>query len=555
MILKPRYVGRVRHVAAVLVRHGFSDILVGFDLQRFLPGKNHAPTSLEQKHQHRAANLRQAFEELGATYIKLGQLLSTRPEILDRVYIEELEKLQDQVEPFGFDEVRQSVEEELAQPLGTVFRRFDERPVASASLAQVHRAELLPGQPAPPSGPSVAVKVLRPGVGREVELDLEILEEAARFMGRTELGRRYDLTGLVEQLQKTLSEELDLTREARNATRLARALEAYPRLRVPAVVDELTTRRVLVSEYVEGRRIHEAETSQAPPGLAAELWRAYLFMILVDGFFHGDPHPGNFLLDGEGRGVLLDHGMVGHVSQETQLHLMSLLLSLSDRDGDGAAEAAIEIGIPGPEFHQQRFKQEIGQMVARYTGLPLQELNLGRVFLEIAVSAFRNDVKVPPEMMLLGKTLLTLESTCRRLDPALDPVSTMRELARSLLTRQLSHQATRNQVLSAALELRSIVTQIPSSLRRVLRLLASNELRLGLRVERAEEMQASIEKIATRLTLGVITAALIVGSALLLNIHAGPELWGYPVFGLLGFLMAAGLGFYVVAKIMLKDRY
>ena len=552
MLLHPRYLARLRHAAAVLMRHGFADVLTALDLQRFMPGRKHAPATPAEKTRERARHLRLALEELGATYIKLGQVLSTRPDILSPAFLEELGKLQDRVEPFAFPEVKRVVEAELSSPLSSVFTAFEERPVASASLAQVHRAELRPGIT---SLRQVAVKVLRPGVEQEVRADLGLLAEIAPLVSRSTLGRRYDIPAVVAELDRTLTAELDLTREAANAVRLRKALEEFTNIRVPAVVEPLTTPRMLVADFVEGRRVETVPSSSRKLALASELWRAYLKQILVDGVFHCDPHPGNLLLDGEEHVWILDHGMVAYLSRETQLRLMALLLALADRDGERVADACTEVGIPGASFRAREFKSEIGLMVARYSGLPVGELPLGRIVMELVATAYRNDIRIPPDLMLLGKTLLNLESVCRALDPALDPVSTMREMAASLLGQQMTRELSPQRVLSAALELRSLVSEVPANLRRILARAGSNEFQLNVRIDREPEMEASVQKVASRITLGLITASLIVGSALMVNVPTRITLWGYPLVALLGFLLAAGLGLYLVAKIILSDKY
>jgi predicted unusual protein kinase regulating ubiquinone biosynthesis (AarF/ABC1/UbiB family) len=246
---------------------------------------------------------------------------------------------------------------------------------------------------------------------------------------------------------------------------------------------------------------------------------------------------------------------MAHLGREARLQLMSLLLGLAGGDGEAVADACLDIGIPGPAVAPGRFRSEIALMVARLSGRALGELALGRVLLDVARVAVLSDLRIPPEMMLLGKTLLHLEGVCRRLDPAMDPVATMREMAAPLLGRQLLGELSQQRALAATLELRSLLREGPASLRRLLRRAAGNDLRVGLRIEGAEGLQEAVQKVASRITLGLITAALIVGSALLVNVAAGRTLWGYPVFALVGFLLAFGLGLYLVGKIILADRY
>ena len=543
-MLKPRSLVRLRHVLAVFIRHGFEDVLESFDLLSWvgLKSRRRARPPIERRH-GRAEKLRIALEELGTTYIKLGQLLSTRPDLLPAAYTEELSLLQDRVAPTAFEEMKPLLEQELGQPIREIFEEFESQPVASASIAQVYRARLKPGVLAEGAlEGEVAVKVVRPGVPELVELDVEIVKEAADRLARSALGRRYDFKGLASQLEATLLPELDLHQEALNAKRIAESMKEFPLLRVPRVAEELTRRRVLVLEYVEGKKLTEIEVTRR--ALADELWRAYLKQILVGGAFHCDPHPGNFLLDGEGRLAVLDHGMVAYVSRENQLRLMALLLALVERDGDRAARVCLEMGIPGRGFREGRFRGAVGHLVARYSGVTMKDLPFGLIVRDLLVLCLRNDIQIPPELVLLGKTLLNLEPLCRKLDPDLDPVRTMKDMAMRLVEEQFRRDLSVERLLAVILELRSFAFEFPLSVRRLVTQMANNELRLGIEIERAEEMQLAIRDVANRITLGVITAALILGSAFLLRMD-------YPLFALVGFLMAAGLGIYVVAQVLM----
>ncbi|HJS72872.1 MAG TPA: AarF/UbiB family protein [Vicinamibacteria bacterium] len=545
-MLKPRDLVRLRHVIAILIRHGFEDVLERFEFLSWVGLKRRRLALPPGERQHlRAEKLRLALEELGPTYVKLGQLLSTRPDLLPLAFTEELSLLQDKVAPLPFEEVKPLLEQELGSPLETVFESFDPVPVASASIAQVYRARLAAGGTLEGE---VAVKVVRPGVPEIVEVDVEIVKEAAERLARSKLGRRYDFKGLASQLESTLLSEVDLRQEALNARRIAQSMAEFPLLRVPRVAEELTRRRVLVLEYVDGRKLAEGDGTR--PDVADELWRAYLKQILVDGAFHCDPHPGNFLVDEEGRLAVLDHGMIAYVSRENQLRLMTLLIALVEREGDRAARVCLEMGIPGTSFREGRFRAAVGLLVARYSGVTMKDLPFGLIVRDLLVLCLRNDIQIPPELTLLGKTLLNLEPLCRKLDPHLDPVRTMKDMAVRLVEEQFRRDMSVEKLLSLLLELRSFVYEVPLSARRLVSQMANNELRIGVEIEKTEEMQLAIRDVANRITLGLITAALILGSAFLLRMEAGLSLFGYPLFALIGFLMAAGLGIYVVAQIL-----
>jgi predicted unusual protein kinase regulating ubiquinone biosynthesis (AarF/ABC1/UbiB family) len=545
-LIRPRSLTRLRQVAAVFIRHGFEDVLQNFDLLSWMGFRRRRIKKPAERLQNRAKSFRLALEELGTTYIKLGQLLSTRPDILPPVFVEELVSLQDRVEPVPFAGVRDVIEAELGRPLEEVFERFDTTPIASASIAQVYRARLNPG--VSEVAGEVAVKVVKPGVPELVDLDMEILLEVAERLSRSSLARRYDFEGLSSQLDSTLKAELDLRQEATNTRRIRESMTDFVHLRIPAVVEELTRKRLLVLEFVDGKKF--AEIRGTHPVLADEVWRAYLKQILVDGAFQCDPHPGNFMIDGDGRLVILDFGMIAYISRENQLRLMALLITLVECDGDRTARACIEMGILGKSFREARFRGEVGHLVARHSGVTLKDLPFGQIVRDLLVLCVRNDIQIPPEMVLLGKTLLNLEPMCRKLDPEMDPVGTMKDSAMRLLEEQIRRDISTERLMSLLLEVRSFLYDVPLSVRRVLTQLANNELRVGVEVEKSDEMQDAIRDVANRITLGVITAALIVGSALLVRVGAGLMVFDLPVISLLGFLLAAGLGVFVVFQIL-----
>ena len=546
-MLTPRSLNRLRHVAAVFMRYGFDDVLDSFDLLTWMGLRRRRAGRTEERLHARAEKFRLALEELGTTYIKLGQLLSTRPDLLPTPFVDELARLQDRVEPVPFADVKELLERELGRPLDRVFERFDEEPIASASIAQVYRARLRPGI-SELTG-DVAVKIVKPGVPELVDLDMDILKEAAERLSRSALARRYDFKGLSYQLETTLVAELDLRQESANGRRLRESVEEFDKIRIPEIADELTSRRVLVLEYVDGKRLSDVKTRQ--PELADQLWRAYLKQILVDGAFQCDPHPGNFLLDTKGRLVVLDYGMVAYVSRENQLRLMALLITLVERDGDRTARVCIEMGIPGRDFEDSRFRSAVGHLVARYSGVTLKDLPFGLIVRDLLVLCVRHDIQIPPELTLLGKTLLNLEPMCRRLDPDMDPVRTMRDVSMRLVEEQVRKDLSFQRLIALILEVRSFVYDVPLGLRRLINQAANNELRIGIEIERAEQMQVAIRDVANRITLGVITGSLILGSALMFRVQGGLQVFGYPVFALVGFVLAAGLGIYVVAQILL----
>lgn len=547
MFARPAYRDRSRKVMEVFVRHGFEDLLVTMGLKRFLP-PGARPSEKSTEEGLRAEHLRQAFEELGPTYIKLGQYLATRPDVTPISFIEELARIRDRGEAVEPARLKGQVERELGRPLDELFEHFDGEPIVSTSLTQIHRARLRTNDSLP-GVQDVTVKAIRPGVEESVEIDLALFEELAGSLQETSLGQRHPLTRLVSELRAAMRAELDLSRESGDCARLRESLSGFEYLRVPRPLPELSGHRVFVAEHIQGVSLSDSLGKERRRRLADELWRAYLKQILVDGIVHHHLQPDNIVLDEQDRVVIQEPGAVAYLSRETRLRLMVLLLALLERDGERAAAACLEIGYPGSKFKERDFAGEVGRVVARYSGSAMGELAL-----ELVATAFRHDVQIPAEVMLLGKTLSGLESLCLRLEPEMEQAATMREVVSSLLGGEVSRELSTQRMLATAVGLRSFLDEVPSNLRRIIGLASSNELRLGIRLEPDEQMQSVAQKVANRVTIGLITAALIIGSALMLNVDATWKVGGYPLFALVGFLTAAGFGLYYVSKTLSRDK-
>ena len=556
MLVDPRYLPRYKAIVTGLVRHGFDDLVETLGLSR-RPWRRRSATpplgTPDEGLSPRPQRVRRLLEELGPTFVKLGQVLSTRPDLLPSEYIQALEGLQDDVRPVPGEVAAGIVEHELGAPLSALFAGFDAVPVASASLGQVHRATL-------PDGRAVAVKVQRPDIERVIRRDLAILRDFARVIERRSgLGRIYDFRGLAEELTRTLVDELDYRLEARNARLIAASLREFPEIGVPAVVDRLTTRRVLTTAWAEGTKVQQIPGGAAPGGLADTLLRAYLKQICVDGLFHVDPHPGNVLLappeNGRPRGlVLLDFGMVARLGGRLRENLVRLLLYLAEDRGDLAAEVCVEIGERFPGFNERRFAREVVGIAGRFADLSVNDLNVGRALLDLARTTHRYRLGLPVEVAMVGKAFLSLESVCRRLDPGFEPAATMRAYAGQVIRARLLEDGLGRNPYAALLEGREYMGDIPGLARDALRRIGRDEVAVALRLDRAEAAVQALNRVANRVAFGIITGALIVGSALLMQVPGGVRVWGYPVLALAGFLLAAGLALFLVAYILLTDR-
>jgi len=499
-----------------------------------------------------AERLAAELERLGPTFIKLGQLLSTRADLLPFPYLKALARLQDRVAPFPFAEVERIVAGELGVRLSKAFSEFESTPLAAASLAQVHRAALRDGRP-------VAVKVQRPGVQERIVEDLEVLAEVAEALERhTELGGRYEPGRLLEQFRGSLQRELDYRQEAQNLLTLAANLAEFDRIVVPAPVLDYTTGRVLTMDFIHGRKVTAlnplARLELDGAALAEQLFSAYLKQFLVDGFFHADPHPGNVFLTGDGRLALLDLGMVGHIPPHLAEGLLKLLLAVAEGRGEEVASLAQRLGRPTEAFDEPELRRRLSELVARFQGTTLADLQMGRTILEISRASGEAGVLPPHELAMLGKALLNLDEVSRTLDPDLDPNAVIRRRSMELLRQSMLKSASPGHLFNALLDAKEFAEMLPGRINRILQRVADNDLRV--RVDAIDEhlLMSGFQKIANRITMGLVLAALILGAALLMRVETGFRIFGYPGLALLLFLAAAACGLGLIAVILFYDE-
>ena len=489
-------------------------------------------------------------ERLGPTFVKLGQLLSTRADLLQPAYAAALARLQDDLEPFPFPEVVQIVEGELRVRLSKAFADFEEAPIAAASLGQVHRAALRDGR-------RVAVKVQRPGVREQVLQDLETLGDVASLLDRfSSVTRSVDVRALLEQFRLTIVAELDYRQEARHMAVLARNLRDVPHVIVPLPVEDYTTERVLTMDYVPGVKItavSPVEWTEVDGRILADaLFRAYLQQILVDGFFHADPHPGNVLLTADRRLGLVDVGMIGRLSNPLQERLFRLLLAIADGDDAEAAIAVVALGEALDGFDEASMRRSVTALVAQ-RDQRAENLNVGGVMLDLARAAHQCGLRMPSELPLLGKTLLNLHDIGRVLDRGFDFNGALRRHATELMRRRMLKSASPTHWLPALLSLRELALRLPERANRILDAVAANDLRLKVEVIDHGSIIDGLQKVANRIALGAVLAALIIGAAMLMQVRTSFTILGYPGFAMLLFLAAVAGGVWLAWTILSDD--
>ncbi len=530
--LKPAHLKRYKDIAVLLMKYGRSDLVDAAGIEEAPPPNKGAP-EVEPRAEELAADL----EKMGPTFIKLGQLLSSRGEFLPPAYLHALERLQDNVAPFAYEEVEKIVSEELGVRLSKAFARFDHEPLAAASLGQVHRASLRDGRP-------VVVKVQRPGIRQQVVEDLESFEEIAGVLAsRTTLGQRYDIGAMMEEFRKTLLLELDYRKEAQNLVTLGKNLSHFRRIVVPQPVEDYTTSRVITMDYIAGKKI----TALSPltllevdgEALAEELFHAYLHQIFVDGFFHADPHPGNVFLTDDHRIALLDLGMVSRIAPRLQERMLQMVLAISEGRSDETADYALKLGEKRDDLEETTFRRKVADLVSENQNANIRDIQVGRIFLDMARCSAECGLRLPPELTILGKALVNLDGIGRIIAPDFDPNASIRDNAARIMNQRILKSLSPGNIFSGALEMKEMVDRLPSRVNRILDSAANNEF--GLKVDTgidASQFMVGLQKVANRIALGLILAALIVGAAMLMQVKTAFTILGYPGLAMIFFLVA-----------------
>ncbi|RNM11088.1 AarF/ABC1/UbiB kinase family protein [Nocardioides pocheonensis] len=537
---------RYASLARLLLRYGRSDLVRGAGLDARGTGVG---DDASQDDPVTAEAFAADLERMGPTYTKLGQLLSTRFDLLPAPYTEALSRLQDEVEPFGYEQVEEIIAAELGADVRHLFEHLDPEPLAAASLGQVHRARMVGGR-------EVVVKVQRPDAREIVRGDMETLRKLAGLADRgTSAGRKYGFADLLDQFEHSLTAELDYEREARNLVRFGELTRRYDRLLVPQPVDDLTTSRVLTMDYVEGRKV----TDVGPLGLTdvdtgpivEQLFRAYLQSILREGFLHADPHPGNLLLTPDGRLGIIDLGMVAHVPPRIQGRVVRLLAAISDDNGEQAARVLAEMGQPLEEYDAAAFREDVTRLVSEAVAQG-PALQAGSVLVELSRISGAHGLRPPPEMSMIGKALLNLDQSILHLDPDFAPAEQIRDNVGEILRAGL--RTSTGDLVAAALDTKEFTSQLPRRANRILESLADGTLQVKVDALDEERLHTVLQRVANRLTLGLVIAATIIGAAMLIQVPTRHRFLGYPVIAMVLFAVAVLGGGALAVWIVVTDR-
>jgi len=550
-----QHLKRYREIAQVFIHHGFGELVDAVGLLPYL--------SLPQRLLHRGRpaapplgmpqRLRLALEELGPTFVKLGQVLSTRPDLIPPAYIAELVKLQDRVPPAEWEPVRARIEAELGGTPEELFTTFNPTPIAAASLAQVHAATL-------PDGSEVVIKVQRPNIEMTIETDLEILFDLARLLqARTPLGELYDLPEIAEDFATTIHAELDFYREGHNADRFRANFADKSCLYIPKIYWDYTTRRVLVLERISGIKIDDIEALDAAGydrhRIALNAIHMIVKEILEDGFFHADPHPGNFVVMLDEVIGAMDFGMVGHLGRREKDELIRLYIVAVQLDDERLVDQLIRMGAAAGEVNRAGLQRDVARMLRKYQGLPLEAINTSEVIEESMSLAFRHHLHMPSEYWLLGKTLGMMEGVGLKLDPGFDIFAVSRPYVRRFIWQQFSPRTLGEKALRGGQEWSDLVLTMPRRLSRLLDDVEAGNLSANLRLPEVPGLMVRLDRIANRLSMSILLAALIVGLALLVPAFNLAGQWSLAmIVSITGFAGASLLGLWLIFSIWRSGR-
>ena len=498
--------------------------------------------------------LRLALEELGPTFIKFGQILSTRPDFLPPTFIKELEKLQDRVPSFSSFQAQKIIEKELNKPLEKLFKKFETKPVAAASLSQVHKAILTDNK-------IVAVKIQRPDIKETIELDLGILGNLAGFLeNRLHNSWVYQPKLIVAEIKKAISKEIDFTNEAHNFEKFRINFKDIEYIKTPKIYWEMSTAKVLTMEFMEGTKINEITQGKyknifETKKVAEQGAKAILKQILEDGFFHADPHPANLLVQPPATIVILDVGMVGYLDKKTTLNGAKLLQATIDKNSDQVINCLENLGIIIKESDKNLFRQDLKELFDRYLGVLLKNLKISQVSQDMLRMMVRHRLTLPSNLVLMIKALSAVETTGRQLDPDFDMVSAAKPFVKNLLRKKFAPRELLKKSGLVFQESVELIERLPGNLIDILRKLKEGRLKFNFEHQGLEKLTREIDRSSNRLSFSLIIAALIIGSSLILQQQVSPFIFGYPALGIIGYLLASFLGLGLIISILSSGKW
>ena len=508
----------------------------------------------EDEYNQKPEELVEDLKKMGPTYVKLGQLLSTRPDLLPENYLQALANLQDDVETVPYEEVQKIFEEEIGVKINKAFELFDPKPLASASIGHVHLALL-------PSGRKVVVKIQRPGVRKKFIEELETLKNMADLaVTHSKVAKKYALDDVIEELRFILLNELDYNKEAQNLVILKENLKEFKNLIVPSPVAEYSSSKVLTMDFIDGKKItslgnlKKIETDFTP--VIDDLVEAYMKQIIVDGFVHADPHPGNIHVTADDKVALMDLGMVAKFSPKIQEKIMMLLVGMTKKDGDDITDALLEISeYDSAKVNLDHFRKNINRLVMDSTSTNAEDMETGRILLQMNRIAADEGIKLAVELNILGKVLLNMDQIVAVLTPKYDLQKAIRRFMEKMVNKKMQQELKPENAYAFLLDNKKLLENLPGRLNKITENLANNQLELKINAIDEDRLTEGFQKVANRITSGLIIAAMIIGAALLMRIPSTYTILGYGVLPFFFFVIAIGLGLFLVYSIMFKDDH
>lgn len=551
-----RSIRRYRNILGILIKYGFGHFVEQLNIDYYLElGRKivtlgSAPVEIERLTQPQ--RLRLALEELGPTFIKLGQLLSTRPDVIPKEYVYELKKLQDKVPSIPVEEIRSQISLELGQPVDDIFASFDSEPIAAASIAQVHRGQLH-------SGEDVVFKVRRPQVKKIIETDLDILSGLAQLMeSHVPALELYDPVGLVKEFRRAITRELDFSREGATIDRFAANFAKDQTIHVPKVYWDYTGETVLTLEFIPGIKVNELELLREAgydlKVIARNGATAFLRQVFEHGLFHGDPHPGNVFILPDNTICMLDYGMVGRLGDDLKIELTELLLSLLQRDVERIIAQLLYAGELTDDADLKSLKRDLSEFIEDYYDILLQDIKVGKLLIDFIEILTEHRIRFPSDLMLLARALIAMEGMGRQLDPEFNMIAHVRPFAEKIVRDRLGPINVTRELGKIMHGYTSLARNLPRDLKEFINRVNRNKFKIDLEHRGLERLISDLDKSSNRISFSLLISALIIGSSLIMQTDKGPLLFGFPILGFLGYSAAGFLGLWLAIAILRSGR-
>jgi len=549
-------VQRVRQIIQIVIKYGFGYLVARLNIGQNIIGRRLIKLVSAGKHvtfdTSISSRTRRMLEELGPTFIKLGQILSTRPDLIPLEFCREFGKLQNEADEFEYDKVEKQIYESFKKPVKELFSDFSAKPFAAASLSQVHSAQLSTGE-------KVVVKVQRPGIKKKISADLDILYILAKLAEKhIPESRLYNPTKIVDEFRKAVLREIDFTIEANNIDRFCRNFKDDHTVHIPRVIHHLSTKKILTMEKIEGIKITSIgdleDKEYNRKQIAVNMVNAVLKQIFVDGFFHGDPHPGNILIMADNTVAFLDFGMVGYIDDEVKDLISAIFMAVINRDSSGITEVFTSMGALEEETDGRMLRIDIAGLIDKYYGVSLREIKAVQFLPEIGEIISRNRVKVPSVFFLLSKALITVEGVSRELYPDFNVLVQAKPFAQNLLKNQYSPKKIAREIKKLSKSLYKFLSSLPKDMNLILGKVKKGKLRIEFEHKGLENLIFQMDKVSNRIAFSVVIAALIVGSSIIMQAGRGTLFLGLPMLGMIGFLVAAIMGLWLAIAILRSGK-